>query len=52
MNLELKRRRQEMILKDYKANIPIKDIAEFYGIHQTYPAKLAQRRGIKRRRIH
>ena len=50
MELQLKRLRMKRILDDYKENMPILEIAKKYGIDPSYPATLARRKGIDRRR--
>jgi hypothetical protein len=42
---------QAAILRDYAKGAPIAEIARKYNCHESYPAKLAARRGLTRRAI-
>jgi predicted transcriptional regulator len=41
--------KQETMLDDYKAGIPLKQIAHKYGVSISYPVHLARRRGVATR---
>lgn len=49
MPIRLTSAQRRAILADYDAEIPVVEIAAKHGIHNTYPAILARRRGRARR---
>jgi transposase-like protein len=38
---------KQAIVRDYLAKIPIRALAEKYGVHQSYPGLLSRRRGVE-----